>query len=69
MKFVARWAPLVAVGCLAVWVFQSMAFSADESKSTVEEKLDRVLENQERILASLDEVKEGLRVIKVRASM
>lgn len=69
MRILARWTPLVVAGCLAVWVFQSMAFSADERNSTVEEKLDRVLENQERILASLDEVKEGLRVIKVRASM
>ncbi|MBI3315365.1 MAG: hypothetical protein HYZ87_00085 [Candidatus Omnitrophica bacterium] len=34
----------------------------------VSQKLDRVLQNQERILKTLDEVKEELQVVKVRAS-
>ena len=36
---------------------------ADES-----EKLDRVLENQSKILAKLDEIKSELAVVKVRAT-
>lgn len=37
---------------------------ADESA----EKLDKVLENQSRILAKLDEIKSELGIVKIRAS-
>lgn len=48
-------------------------FSRDEEKVTLDStaiiaKLDEVLANQVEILAEFDEIKQELRIIKVRAS-
>ena len=41
---------------------------AKEKEKILEQKLDRILANQERILKRFDEITEELRIIKVRAT-
>lgn len=59
-----RWmsAGLLAVPCL----FLSVTARADDA--ALSQKIDRVLEKQDQILAELASVKEELQIVKVRAT-
>ena len=39
------------------------------SESKIEEKLNQILENQQKILARFDQVMEELRIVKIRATL
>lgn len=62
-KFVTAFMGLVLWVCLFLPCAQ-----AESGSQQLEEKLDRVLRNQEKILAKLEELKSELQVVKVRAS-
>ena len=49
---------------LLLFLVSAIPVMADESS----EKLDKVLENQSRILAKLDEIKSELGIVKIRAT-
>ena len=57
---------------LALAVLFALAFvprvSAAETETLSSEKLDRIVEQQEKIMKALDEIREELRVVKVRAT-
>ena len=60
-----RWAILVLL--VVAFIFSYKALFAD-GDSAVSQKLNQVIQNQEKILRELDEIKSQLEVIKVRAS-
>ncbi len=64
-----RWAILILL--TVAFVFSDKALFADGASSGRDDssqKLNQVIQNQEKILRELDEIKSQLEVIKVRAS-
>jgi len=55
-------------GCAGMVSFLLLCRAVSAEDGLASQKLDKVLENQERILKKLDEVKDELQVVKVRAS-
>ena len=43
--------------------------SAELSRDAIEQKLDEILSNQQKILQRLDEVMEELKIVKIRATL
>lgn len=43
--------------------------SANSSEKHLEEKLDQILDNQDKILKRFDDVMEELRIVKIRATL
>ena len=60
-----RWTILILL--VVAFIFSGKALFA-ETDSAVSQKMNQVIENQEKILRKLDEIKTELEVIKVRAS-
>ena len=56
------------LACVFAMSFFWIATAVSSFAQSEGEKLDQVLQNQSRILADLDQMKEELRVIKVRAT-
>lgn len=56
---------LLAIG-VGVFFLTQAALAADDS--TVSGKLDEVLKNQQEILRKLDEVRQEVEIVKVRAT-
>ena len=56
----------IAIGLVVFLSLARSAFAAD--MDTLDRKLSAVVENQERILQQLAEVKSELQIVKVRAS-
>ena len=55
---------------LCVIAVQPLASSEEKSDiSALETQVKQVLDNQEKILASLEEIKKELQVVKIRASL
>ncbi len=64
-----RWAMFILL--VVAFIFSYKALFADGASSVKEDasqKLNQVIQNQEKILRELDEIKAELEVIKVRAS-
>ena len=60
-----RW--VIFVLLVVAFIFSHKALFADTDPA-VSQKMNQVVENQEKILKKLDEIKAELEVIKVRAS-
>lgn len=48
---------------------RSTRTSATGREARIEEKLDQILANQDRLFAKLDEVMEELKIVKIRATL
>jgi Na+-transporting NADH:ubiquinone oxidoreductase subunit NqrC len=61
--------PFLVALSVFVSVFSPAVFAADEAVlADIQTKLTQVLDNQKQILSRLDEMKQELYIVKVRAS-
>ncbi|GEM_PF-3162102 len=64
-----RWAIFVLLTVAFIFSYKALfADGASAVKEDVSQKLNQVIQNQEKILRELDEIKAELQVIKVRSS-
>jgi hypothetical protein len=60
---------MVLAAFFAVLVVPAAAHADDAMTAAVDQKINKVLANQERILTELDEIKKELEIVKVRATL
>ena len=58
---------LAAAALVAFGAFAPVVHGADEEAS--DPRIDKIIETQEKILATLEEIQAELKIIKVRATM
>lgn len=64
-----RWAVFILLTVAFVFSYKALFADGDSAAgSAVSQKLNQVVQNQEKILTALDEIKAELEVVKVRAS-